>query len=86
MPSAGIFQTSKEELDKHPIKKVDYDGIIQHRRSTDVLFAILIWCMWAGMCYIGYTGMQCNTYYTCYNINTLYVYLAIYSKYADKCA
>ena len=56
MVSAGIYQVPKDELEQNPARKRDHEGIVEKRHTTDVLFLILIWLMWAAMSYVGYTG------------------------------
>ena len=58
MVSAGIFQISPEEHAANPRVVHEYDGMIKRRKTTDVLFLILIGLMWAAMTYVGYTGLR----------------------------
>ena len=57
MVSAGIYQISAEEHAANPKVSRDYEGVVPHRRTTDVLFLLLIWGMWAGMTAVGYQGL-----------------------------
>ena len=58
MVSAGIYQISAEEQAANPKVARDYEGVVPHRRTTDVLFLLLIWAMWGAMSYVGYSGIS----------------------------
>ena len=58
MVSAGIYQISAEEQAANPKVARDYEGVVPHRRTTDVLFLLLIWGMWGAMSAVGYQGIK----------------------------
>jgi hypothetical protein len=62
--SVLLFATmSNDEIDTgDKLTPADFSGVTSHRRCTDALCAILLWCMWFSMTGLGIYAMRMGDY------------------------
>ncbi|EED91461.1 hypothetical protein THAPSDRAFT_262744, partial [Thalassiosira pseudonana CCMP1335] len=54
---------SNDEIDTgDKLTPADFSGVTSHRRCTDALCAILLWCMWFSMTGLGIYAMRMGDY------------------------